>query len=31
MKNESTRRNIIMSIVLAVSIGATSLSVVSFE
>ena len=31
MKNESTRRNIIVSIVLAVSIGATSLSVVSFE
>jgi hypothetical protein len=31
MKNESTRRNIIVSIVLAVSIAATSLSVVSFE
>jgi uncharacterized membrane protein YkoI len=31
MKNESTRRNIIVSIVLAVSIAATSLSVASFE
>ncbi|PWU79473.1 MAG: hypothetical protein DLM72_17045, partial [Candidatus Nitrosopolaris wilkensis] len=31
MKNENTRRNIIMSIVLAVSIAATSLSIVSFE
>jgi hypothetical protein len=34
MKNEHTRRNIILSIaavLLAVSIGATSLSVASFE
>jgi hypothetical protein len=31
MKNENTRRNIIVSIVLAVSIAATSLSIASFE
>ena len=31
MKNESTRRNIIVSIVLAVSMAVTSLSVASFE
>jgi len=31
MKNENTRRNIIVSIVLAVSLGGTSLSSASFE
>jgi len=31
MKNENTRRDMIVSIVLAISLGGTSLSVASFE